>query len=81
MGRVTTWGLRSCSRQTPSHSARITSNCGIPQTFHLTQVWDKKLAVHGAKVAAGQGGTANLLHPPLPLAGASIAMERGRQQN
>ena len=23
-------------------------------TFHLTQVWDKKLAVHGAKAAAGQ---------------------------
>ena len=33
-----------------------------------------------ATIAAGQS-SAILLHPPLPLVGASIAMERGRQQN
>ena len=58
--------------------AIITSNCGTVAA---------PAAERGAPAAEARWGLAPdessviLLHPPLPLAGVSIVMERGRQQN
>ena len=39
------------------------------------------VTIRGEEVAAAVDETGILLHPPLPSAGVSIAMERGCQQN
>ena len=44
-------------------------------------LWELQLGGSGAAAALAVGETAILLHPPLPLVGVSIVMERASQQN